>query len=186
MEGAETSSLTLNHSFSFTDPSVWFAVVIFQAGQRWSQPHFDINELRQACQEQRYAVDDQGTTFISPQEAMNVILPANADPNYLRREPNGYFRAADMLDDDALVTIQQLYPASRWQELAQGLGLSSDQIAAIEADFSSKAANWNPVLVTLQVWLRQNDCPLHVLRDTLRDLDHPGCAAFVQRLWEGP
>ena len=162
-----------------------FSVTVFQGGQRWSQPHYRIDELRQACENQHCVLDDRGTAPLTADEVKAVVLPAIDDPAYLYRSANGRFLAVDYLDEDTLVTIRQLYPVADWKRLAQALNLTSSQVSRVQESWKRDPDENNPVTATLELWMKGNDCLVVTLRDVLRDLGHTGCAGFVQRRWEG-
>ena len=158
---------------------------MLQGGQRWSQPHYRIDELRRACENQHCVLDDQGMVPLTAEEVQTVVLPAVDDPAYLYRVANGRFFAVDYLDEDTLVTIRQLYPAADWRKLAQALNLSPRQISRVQESWKQNPDENNPVTATLELWMERNDCLVVTLRDVLRDLGFTGCAGFIQRRWEG-
>ena len=158
-----------------------------QIDQSWSQPHFDIEELREACRDNRCAIDDDGKTILSLEEVTRVVLPALSDPEYLYRNPNGNFLATNMLDEDITSTIQQLFPATKWRQLAECLHLTAAQITEIQLHWKRDPIHNSPVRGTVEMWVENvNDCYMVLLRNALRDLGYPGCAGFVQRQWEDP
>lgn len=115
-----------------------------------------------------------------------MTLPLPSDPDYLHRQPNGVFLASDMLDEDALSSITQLYPSEEWRQLAKDLHLKEKHLQWVEEMWQADPLRVKPVEVTLRLWMEfRNDCLLVTLRDVLRDSSHAGCAGFVQRLWEG-